>query len=54
MMQAGGAVINAVLWDNWDGCQEQLSIGMSDTLIGVGLVNPHILHPKPCTLHPEP
>jgi len=50
MMQAGAAVINAVHWDNLErhgvdrlgnrlhrGCQEQLSFGQSDTLIGVGL-----------------
>ena len=35
--------------DVWDGCQEQLSIGHSDTLIGEGLQNP-----QPYTLNPEP
>lgn len=51
MMQAGTAVMNAVHWGMWNtsscpntpgcqhasGCQQQLSLGLSDTLIGVGL-----------------
>jgi len=39
-MQAGAAVINAMHADVWDGCQDQLFVGLSDTLIGVGLVSP--------------
>jgi len=37
-MQAGAAVFNAMHSDEWDGCQEQLSVGLSNTLLGVGLV----------------
>ena len=40
MIQAGAAFINAVHWDMWargGGCQEQLSIGIASTLIGVRL-----------------
>ena len=38
-MQAGVVVINAVHWGMWNGsgCQEQISAGLSDTLIGVRL-----------------
>ena len=34
-LQAGSAVLNAMHSDEWDGCQEQLSIGLSDTDSGV-------------------
>jgi len=34
-VQAGSAVLNAMHSDEWDGCQEQLSIGLSDTDSGV-------------------
>jgi len=39
MMQTGVAVINSVHWGMWNGsgCQEQISAGLSDTLIGRGL-----------------
>ena len=39
MVLSAATVINAVHWDMWDGagCQEQLSAGLSDTLIGVAL-----------------
>lgn len=39
MMQAGAAVINEVRWDQGDGpgCLSQLSLGLSDTLLGVPL-----------------
>ena len=39
MRQTAVAVINAVHWGTWGGagCQEQISFGISDTLIGRGL-----------------